>query len=606
MCGIMGVVTDGSPALERFDDGLRALNHRGPESSAVKKIMTPHTVCVLGHTRLRIIDVHERADQPMSEEEGVLWITYNGELYNHAELRAGLERKGHRFRTTSDTESILHLYEDLDGDVERMLGRLRGMFAFALFDKDSNRILLGRDRLGIKPLYWCDGPGGGLAFASEVRALVRAGLASGAPDPEGLGTYLTWGSVHGPTTAFEGVREVMPGTYVEWTPDGARIARWWTPRIEPKSSAFVDATRSLNEALVDAVTRHLIAERPVGIFLSGGVDSGAVARVAAQHAATRGVTVTFPEAGEGEGPVAAQLADALGMGHQLVPIQGTEIARDLAAILGAMDQPTSDGVNSWLVARAAHDAGFVVALSGLGGDELFGGYPSFRLVPRLASVSHAFGSALPLIRGWMTGPLTHRRPGSPIVRALGMADGYGAAYLAVRGLLSPHELRFHGVRVPLPVPPIVDGDNEPIDRVTLLEMTNYLPNQLLRDTDQMSMAHSLEVRVPLLDDKVVNVALALPGHVRAANGKQLLARASGARAFPKRPFAPPFERWLAGPLKDPVREALLSEELPLDDVVPAGLRYRLWSAFEEGRIHWSAPWAVAVLRLWPEANGLSW
>ncbi len=137
-------------------------------------------------------------------------------------------------------------------------------------------------------------------------------------------------------------------------------------------------------------------------------------------------------------------------------------------------------------------------------------------------------------------------------------------------------------------------------------MTNYLPNQLLRDTDQMSMAHSLEVRVPLLDDEVVNVALAFPGHVRAANGKQLLARASGARALPKRPFAPPFGRWLAGPLKDPIREALLSEELPLDDVIPASLRYRLWSAFEEGRIHWSRPWAIAVLRLWPEANGLSW
>ncbi len=205
-------------------------------------------------------------------------------------------------------------------------------------------------------------------------------------------------------------------------------------RIQPEPSAATDAPRILKETLDDAVTRHLVADRPVGIFLSGGVDSGAVARVAAQHAATRGLTVTFPEAGDGEGRAAAQVADELGIGHQLVPIQGAEIARDLGAILGAMDQPTSDGVNSWLVARAAHDAGFVVALSGLGGDELFGGYPSFRLVPRLASVFSRVRLRTSSDQG--VGDRTTFASDAPAAAsfgALAMADGYGAAYLAVRG-----------------------------------------------------------------------------------------------------------------------------------------------------------------------------
>jgi asparagine synthase (glutamine-hydrolysing) len=606
VCGILGVVTSGSLSLARFDEGLRTLTHRGPESTGVKELSTPRAACLLGHTRLRIIDVHERADQPMTDESGTLWITYNGELYNYPELRRHLEGKGHRFVSSSDTESIVHLYEELGGDIEQMLNRLRGMFAFALFDMTRDRAILGRDRLGIKPLYWCDGPGGGLAFASEVRALVAAGFASGAPDPEGLGTYLAWGSVQGPATSFEGVREVMPGSIVEWTPKGTHTSRWWTPQIREGAGKVSDATSLMRQTLGDAVARHLVADRPIGIFLSGGVDSGAVARLAAQHGTAQGLTVTFPEAKDDEGQAAARVADELGIEHLQVPIRGVDIAQDLEAILSAMDQPTSDGVNSWFVARAAHEAGLVVALSGLGGDELFGGYPSFRIVPRLASVTRAMALVPVWMREKVTRPLTDRRPGSPIVRALSVAEGHAGAYVAVRGLLSSSELRHHGVRLPLPEPPSVEHHHGPIDQVTLLELTNYLPNQLLRDTDQMSMAHSLEVRVPLLDDDVVRLALALPSKVRAAKGKRLLARASGTDSTLKRPFALPFQRWLTGPLKEPIREALLSETLPLNGVIPAGLRHRLWFAFDDGHIHWSRPWSIAVLRLWPEANGLNW
>ena len=290
----------------------------------------------------------------------------------------------------------------------------------------------------------------------------------------------------------------------------------------------------MKETLEDSVTRHLIADRPVGIFLSGGVDSGAVAHLAARHGRARCLTMIFPEAEDDEGPAAARVAAELGVEHLQVPIRGVEIAEDLGAILASMDQPTSDGVNTWLVARAAHDAGLIVALSGLGGDELFGGYPSFRIVPRLASITRTLAPVPVWMREKVAGALTDRRPGSRLVRALSVSNGYGSAYAAFRGLHSSRELRHHGVRLPLPEdPPSVDHDLEPVDQVTLLEMTNYLPNQLLRDTDQMSMAHSLEVRVPLLDDEVVKAALALPGKIRAAKGKHLLAAASGERNHPQ-------------------------------------------------------------------------
>ena len=607
MCGILGVANSGGPReIDSFEAGLDSLVHRGPESRAVRQLITSRAFCVLGHTRLRIIDTDQRADQPMCEESSTMWITYNGEIYNHKELRRELEGNGHRFTSASDTEVIVHLYEDHRSDVEGMLGHLRGMFAFALFDMRRDRMLVCRDRLGIKPMYWCDGSNGGVAFASEVRALVRAGFASGAPDPRGIGSYLMWGSVHGPATAFEGIRELMPGSYLEWTPEGTRVSRWWTLQMPRVVSQVADATEHMKEALDDAVRRHLIADRPVGIFLSGGVDSGAVARVAARHGAARGLTVTFPEADADEGADATALAKELGLEHVQIPAFGADVARDLPAILSAMDQPTSDGVNSWIVSRAAREGGLVVALSGLGGDELFSGYPSFQLVPRLASISRAMAPLPPGLRDVIGWPFASRRPGSRISRAVSADEGYEGAYAAVRGLLSTRELRRHGVTVPLPEPPRMDSDRDPVDRVTLLEMLDYLPNQLLRDTDQMSMAHSLEVRVPLLDNELVGFVLTVPSQVRAVKDKQFLALASGARPLPKRPFTLPFQRWLTGPLKEVVRRRPSFERIAPERCDPIESRHRLWRTFAGGRVHWSRPWAITVLRLWPQANRLSW
>ncbi|MEX0833614.1 MAG: asparagine synthase (glutamine-hydrolyzing) [Actinomycetota bacterium] len=603
MCGLIGTVDGNADAHpgQAVREGLRALAHRGPDASGQKTFTSESVGCELGAVRLRIIDLSPEADQPMSNEDGTVWVAYNGELYNHQELLRSLELAGHTFRSRTDTEVLVHLYEEHAADPKRMLEKLRGMFAFAIFDTKTGRLLLARDRLGIKPLYWTES-GGRISFASEIRALARAGLSESDPNPDALLGYLLRGAVPGPASLFTGVNELPPGTFIEWSGGPAREERWWRPEILPDSSRANGFDEALSAVISDAVSRHLISDRPIGVFLSSGVDSGAVATVAARRGSgsLRTFTVTFPDASEDEGAQAAGLAKRIGASHEQVPITGAEVSEHLPEILQAMDQPTSDGVNTWLVCKAAKEAGLVVALSGLGGDELFGGYSSFDLVPKVARLRRLMAVVPRPMRLAAAKMAARRLPGGRLPRVLASEPGYAGAYAAVRGLFAPVEL---GETIPMNGAEPTDQD--PRDAVTLLEATRYMPNQLLRDTDQMSMSHSLEVRVPLLDDEVVSLALSIPAAVRTEGGKSMLSRAAGLGQTPeKRPFSLPFDRWIAGPLRETVREGLLSESLPFADTVPAALRQRLWQTL--GRTHWSRPWAVTVLRLWPEANGLRW
>ncbi len=605
MCGIFGVVASEPDALgQRVERGLDVLSHRGPDARGVKTLTGARSVCVLGHTRLRIVDLSSEADQPLCNESGDVWVAYNGELYNPVELRYELERNGHRFRSNSDTEILVHLYEDCAGEAAPMLSRLRGMFSFAIFDQRTDRLLLGRDRLGIKPMYVCANSEH-LAFSSEVRALAKAGFASQAPDLDAVSNYLTWGSIPGPRTVLADVRELDPGSYLEYKQGAWSITRWWKPEVDSDEALGGDAERLVRAALKDSVSRHLVADRPVGVFLSGGVDSSAVASIAAAEGRLRALTVTFPEMGEDEGRAAACTAQRLGATHEQVPVTAEEVERALPKIMSAMDQPTSDGVNSWIISKAAHDAGLVVALSGVGGDELFGGYPSFSLVPRTAHARKLLALAPSGVRQSAALRASHSAPGGRLARLLGSGTGDEGAYQAVRGLFAPVEVNgsngSHAASNGNGHNPRGAGD-----RVMLLELRHYLSHQLLRDTDQMSMAHSLEVRLPLLDDSMVRVALALPSEVRNERGKALLARAARLEAAPKRPFALPFEPWMRGPLREHVRSGLLSEELPFSDLLPFAFRQRLWESFEQRRVHWSRLWAVTVLRTWPQANGFGW
>lgn len=605
MCGILGFVSDRTDLSDvAIKHSIGALAHRGPDAHQVRTIRGTGAACVLGHTRLRIIDLSPLADQPMPNEDGTVWVAYNGEIYNFRELRIELEKAGHRLRSQTDTDVLVHLYEESNGDAAVMLGRLRGMFAFALFDAARGRLLLARDRLGIKPMYWAQ-PAGGVAFASEVRALAKADFINGEPDYESVASYLTWGTMRGPSTILSGVSELPPGSFLEWIPGSTRIERWWRPQLAREQHATGDFEMLVRDALTDAISRHLVADRPLGAFLSGGVDSSAVVKLAARHSTIRALTVTFPDSSD-EAHEAHSLAEEVGVTHDTVPVTGQEIALALPEILAAMDQPSCDGVNTWIVCRATRQAGLVVALSGLGGDELFGGYPSARLVPWVARMTRLLTPIPSGLRAQATRLESARAPGSRLSRVLGSAAGYTGAYQAVRSLLqAPGSAALSPADLDLDMQ--LGRQVHPQDRVMLLEMSHYLPNQLLRDTDQMSMAHSLEIRVPLLDDLVVRAALAIPAGARTAPGKALLARAAGlGRVNVKRPFALPFEQWMRGPMLEAVRGAVLSDQLPFADAISAGFRKRLWDAFEARRTHWSRPWAVAVLRLWPEANGFSW
>lgn len=610
MCGIAGVAgLDDEQARRAVERALDRLGHRGPDARGTCTLSTGTVLCTLGHTRLRIIDTEPSADQPLANADESAWVIYNGELYNHLELRRELEGAGFSFRTRTDTEVLVHLYDHVGGDAAKMLERLRGMFAFALFDRRRGRVLLARDRLGIKPLYWA-APGGALVFASEVRALAATGLAGDGPDEEAVRSYLAWGVVQGPRTIFAGITALDAGSYLLWEHGQVSQQRWWRPEIAPVPMSHDEARERIEAVLLDSVGRHLVADRPVGVFLSSGIDSSAVAALAAKASAdsVRTLTVALPGSGLDETEAAAAFAKQIGVEHERVEVEGFGVRHDLPEILAAMDQPTSDGVNTWLVSRAAHQAGLVVVLSGLGGDELFGGYPTFQLVPKAERLLRVIDRVPAAARAKASAWESSRRPGGRAVRLIDGSAGYPGAYRAVRGMFSATEIRPGRTMGADAGAGLSEGHAlKPSDRVTLLELTGYQSNQLLRDTDQMSMAHSLEARVPLLDDAVVATCLTIPGEIRTLPGKQLLREAAGLPShLTKRPFTLPFADWLRNDLRDTVRGALLSQDAALATLVPGELCRRVWEGFEGGRTHWSRPWALAMLRLWPQANGLSW
>lgn len=279
MCGVLGVYgRDVGSYSTRVDDAVRSsLHHRGPDARGTKLVRAADAGCVMGHSRLRIIDVSSEGDQPLANEDQSVWVLFNGEIYNHPELRVELEQRGHVFRSRTDTEVIVHLYEECGRDAEAMLTRLRGMFAIALFDVHRSRLVLARDRLGIKPLYWARRDGH-VAFASEVRALHRSGFGDG-PDEDALWSYITWGVVTSPRTIVSGIEEVPAGHLAVVEPGTVTVRKWWTIPT-PARAAPDDAVAGLRAVLEDSVDRHLVADRPVGVFLSSGVDSNAVARIA--------------------------------------------------------------------------------------------------------------------------------------------------------------------------------------------------------------------------------------------------------------------------------------------------------------------------------------
>ncbi len=641
MCGICGAVGiesgERSEAITRRM--LRAIRHRGPDDEGL--LAAPSVT--LGMRRLSIIDL-AGGHQPVFNEAGNVAVVFNGEIYNFRELRNKLAGYGHEFRTNSDTEVIVHGYEQWGEDCVR---ELRGMFAFALWDARATgttgdaarnaRVFFARDRLGIKPLYYSV-VDGAFVFASEVRALLACGCVSPDIAAGSLEAYLLFGSVAEPDTLIQGVYSLLPGHSLTlnaaspsvelrpkpyWNYADAALHPEGTP---PKS--FADAARRLRPLLEETVRSHLIADVPVGVFLSSGLDSTALVALASRtQSDLRTFTVVFPQQEFSEGEIARETARHFKTHHEEMLLTPDQVIAELEHAVGSLDQPTMDGLNTFFVSWAAHQAGLKVALSGLGGDEIFGGYSTFKSTPRAALAAE--------VGQWVPGPL--RRLASDAVTRLSASDAnrkaaaaWGApedlphSYYFTRMLFTPSRTR------QLLEPYFrMDGENlgghrpEPLWRrrmeeiaqqasrldsftgVSCFELQSYTGNMLLRDTDAVSMANSLEVRVPLLDHRLVEFVAQLPPDAKRIDPPKALLIEALADLLParvtkqsKRTFTLPWEVWLRGELGERVSQNLANLTPSLQRHMDQRAVNDVWQNFKVGQTSWSRPWSLYVLNDW--------
>lgn len=521
MCGIAALFAYNTASAPLALTELRTIRDRmalrGPDGAG--EWLSADSRVALGHRRLSIIDLRSIADQPMEHDGGRLRIVFNGEIYNYRALRDELRQQGRVFRTESDTEVILQLY---DRDGPDFVRRLRGMYALALWDETRSGMLLARDPLGIKPLYIAD-DGRTLRVASQVKALLGSSDVDTRPDSAGHVGFFLWGNVPEPYTLHRGIR-ALPAGHVQWIDrNGAQPARsFWSladtlGRTAAAPTSAEARREMLREALIDSLRHHFVADVPVGVFLSAGLDSTTIAALAAEDGATnlRTLTLGFREF-EGRENDETQLAELVARQrnthHTTRWVLGREFAEERAALTEAMDQPSIDGTNTYFVAKAAHEAGLKVALSGLGGDEIFAGYPSFRQVPQLVRMLgpfagfESFGRAIRRATApWLRNLVSPKYPG-----LLEYGTGFAGAYMLRRALfmpweiadLLPPEMAREGL-AELDTVDRLERDIEDLDnprlKVTALEIAWYMRNQLLRDSDWAGMAHSLEIRVPFVD-----------------------------------------------------------------------------------------------------------
>jgi asparagine synthase (glutamine-hydrolysing) len=575
MCGLVAIFAyhPVAPAIDR-DELIAIRDHmtaRGPDGSG--RWFSADGRVGLGHRRLSIVDLSEAGSQPMANEDETVWLVFNGEIYNYKDLREKLLSRGHAFRSNTDSEVILHLYEEKG---EALVDDLRGMFAFALWDANRDAMLLARDPYGIKPLYYAD-DGWVVRAASQVKALVAGGRVSRTSEPAGIAGFYLTGSVPEPFTIYQEIRSVPAGSTLWVDGTGATAPK----RYFSIAQTFRDAANSaqtqtqgqleqaVRGALLDSVRHHLVADVPVSAFLSAGIDSGAVVGLTRDAGAEglQTVTLAFAEyrgKEDDESPLAEKVAQHYGTKHDTRLLDEAEFQADLPKILTVMDQPSIDGINTYFVSKAAAERGAKVALSGLGGDELFGSYPSFQDIPRWVKASWLPGRipGLGKLARRLISPLLSADASPKLAGMFEYGGTYPGAYLLRRGLFMPWELKtllgeemaLEGLRRLLPLN-LIRAAVEPdpgteYSRVAAMEASLYMRNQLLRDVDWASMAHSVEVRVPLVDARLLEALAPVLISQAKRLGKTMLAK-SPSKPLPeaitrraKTGFNVPISYWL--------------------------------------------------------------
>ena len=621
MCGICGVISlDGAsrPDRDLLERMSATLTHRGPDSSGAVVVDGGG----LAARRLSIIDL-PGGDQPVANEDESVWLVQNGEIYNYEELREDLLGRGHRFRSRGDTEILVHLYEEHG---PAFAERLRGMFAIAVWDTRRRRVVLARDRFGIKPLYWSH-HGGRLSFGSELPALAAQPGFSRQIDPRALEAYLAFNSVPGPLSIYEAASKLPPGSVLVGEGGGVEVSRYARPGPPPAAEQAGGSARELADRLLgvfrESIRAHLVADVPVGVMLSGGVDSGAIAALASEEAGYRVKTfsIGFEEESFNELERARQVAERYGTDHHELVVR-PDAAEALPRLAATFDEPFGDSsaLPTYLVSELA--AGSVkVALSGEGGDELFGGYYTYvadllaRYTWPLAALARPIAERLPssdrkVSFDYRAKRFTRAAALPPLERHLAWKEIFGEAQradLRAGEAIGWDPFGLYRERF------AETAGAEALARLQDADLGVYLVDDLLVKTDRSSMAHSLEARVPFLDQEVADFALALPRRlrVRGLAKKRLLRRALSPllpRAVsrgPKQGFSIPMAAWLRGPLEPLAREVLAEGNLRRQGLIDPAAAAAVLDRHVSRREDLSRQiWGLMALTLWADSHGV--
>jgi asparagine synthase (glutamine-hydrolysing) len=619
MCGIAGYISSTrsqeqrSQVVERMN---AAMLRRGPDDAGVGS----QGDATLGMRRLAIFDP-AHGHQPMSTPDGRWHLVFNGAIYNFRALRAELATT-HDFKTECDTEVLLAAIARWGRDA---LPRLRGMFAFAAWDAHERTLLLARDSFGIKPLYIHTTPDGGLVFASELNALLASGHVSADIDPQAVSNYLAWLAVPAPRTIYRHVQSLRAGDCAVWRDGRLTISAYDNARDllapgdsgAPRARSRAEFTAGLRAQLEDTVRAHAVADVPVGAFLSGGLDSTALVALMTRLGGTRLKTfsIGFDDAGYSEADAAAANARHLGADHHATVLTGERVAGDIGTLLASLDQPTGDGINTYYASQAARAGGVTVALSGLGADELFGGYPSFHNVPRISRWLPAWRVVPDMLRNsllarWDRGDTrtrkladTLRHADSPA--ALALLQRRVFAESTRRSLLAPEAAADYSPHPETARLHADLGDADLFSITSAAELRGYMADVLLRDSDVMSMRHSLELRVPFVDRPLVRWLANQPTAFKHTPDRPKSALADAVRDLlppelltrKKRGFTLPYSLWMRGPLKPFLEETFSSASVARSGLFNAPAVQAHWRQFLAGhdQIEWSRVWSLAIL-----------
>ena len=627
MCGINGIlgIADSGLAKQKVQAMNIAMKHRGPDDEG----FFVNGDVALGHRRLSIIDLSAAGHQPMQSFDGRFQIVYNGELYNFKELKFELQRvvsgskeQAYFFQTNTDTEVIIAAYARWGEDC---VNHFNGMFAFAIWDTLKKELFIARDRLGIKPLYYIY-TNNVLAFSSEMRSLMASDLIPKQLDENGLVDFLRYQTVHAPNTIVKGVKMLMPGHYMKSTNGKITIHSYWNLKKNisraSDGKSYTDVCKDVNNLLTKAVERRLIADVPFGAFLSGGIDSSAIVGLMSKVSTEKVKTfsVTFDESEFSESKYAQLIAKKFNTDHHEIILKPKDFLTELPNALKAMDHPSGDGPNTYIVSKATKEAGITMALSGLGGDELFAGYDVFKRSLELNK--KAWLNGVPkFMRGAGGSVLTKMKPGVATDKiaeflkqdAINFKTFYPLSRQVlldkeIASILNKKELSSNSVSEIIQTAGLLDIQSK-ISQTSIAEISTYMQNVLLGDADQMSMAHALEIRVPFIDYTLVEYVLGVPDKYKSTSSpKKLLVDSLGDLLppeivnRPKMGFTFPWKEWMRNEMKTFCEQKMISLS-KRSNFNEQGVM-NLWISFlaDNPKVTWSRVWYLVVLENWLQEN----